>query len=310
MDQTVFLSIVGIAITVVLGVWSIYLATRYRYPARITFVKDLSLGLVKSLTKNLPELSIQYKGAPVAGNVLFFSGYFLNDGQKDINPGMIEQPLCVDLPEGFKWLAANISTASPNVKATVEIIRENRIEFYLGLFRRGEHFKLEALAEVPAGKRLTKNLVFSHRIADTNKVRRTSFEGLAEKKFLPIKFVAAVVIIFSFFYLPKPSKEGLFKDNGRLVEVEILASDARPQFVDLVGSKESFYKRVAVKDPRLINRPKPLSVRLVAASGLISMFILMILGIVGEEFTRKRMRKRLSQGQLDDIELRKLRVTL
>jgi hypothetical protein len=297
MDQTTLLSIAGITITVVLGIWSIYLAVRHRYPGRITFIEELSIELIGSLTKNLPDLSIRYKDLPVADNLLLFKGYLLNNGRKDIAPGMVEQPLYIDLPLGFKWLAANISSASPNVKATLAIKGERRIEFTLGLFRCGEHFKLEALVEGPVGKSLGQAIVFSHRIADTGKVRKATIEDLTGKRSLPLLVATSLIMVICvacFFQNMRFVDTGLFREGNRLIEVEAFADDTHSRF-DVVGTKESFYKKIAFRDPRLAFKPNRtfLWLLLPGGFGVMALFLYMEFSIGG--FWRRRLLGKLSQ---------------
>jgi len=127
--------------TLVFGVWGIYLAVRQRYPGRILFVKEDCIGLFDSIVRNLPELSVQYKGIPVKENLILLKGFFLNTGSKDISQGMVEQRLRAVLPGGYRWLTARLVAASPAVKADVRVTSETSLEFDLGLFRCGELFK-------------------------------------------------------------------------------------------------------------------------------------------------------------------------
>ena len=177
MDTTLPLTVFGL----LLGLWSIYLAIRTRYPARITFFKEQSIGLFDSIVRNLPELSVLYNNEPVSQNLVLLKGFFLNTGSKDITESLVEDKLAVQLPTGFRWLTARI--VSSNGRASVKVPDEGtKLIFELGLFKRYEHVRFEALAEIPVstsgqkheypGLTLEKALTFSHRIADTRKVEK------------------------------------------------------------------------------------------------------------------------------------------
>ena len=69
MNPTTILAIIGTLATIVLGGWGIYLAVKRRYPGRITFIIEDSIGLFDSIVRNLPELAVLYKGESVRQNL-------------------------------------------------------------------------------------------------------------------------------------------------------------------------------------------------------------------------------------------------
>ena len=61
------LSIAGIAVSILFGLWGIYLAVRRaKYPASLTFVREQSVALLEDFAQKLPNLSVLYKDTPVA----------------------------------------------------------------------------------------------------------------------------------------------------------------------------------------------------------------------------------------------------
>lgn len=102
MDSSTILGIAGLAATIVLGGYSIYLVFRtQKYPGRITFVRESCIGLFDAVVRNLSELSIQYRDAPVGENLVLLKGCLLNTGTKDISPDMVEEPITATLPDGL-----------------------------------------------------------------------------------------------------------------------------------------------------------------------------------------------------------------
>jgi len=182
MDTTTIIAICGIAATCIFGGLALWLARRRRYPGQITYFQESSIGLFDSIVRNLDALSVIYKDEPVSENIVLVKGYIMNTGTKDITPGMIEEPLALKLPEGFRWLDAKVVSSSTSVKAKLDIKDITSAEFDVGLFRVSEHVQFEALAEVPATeshagadqkesavRKLKKALTVAHRIADTQK---------------------------------------------------------------------------------------------------------------------------------------------
>jgi hypothetical protein len=182
MNSSLILTILGLAATLIFGLISIYLIIQRRYPGRITFIREASIGLFDSIVRNVPELSVLYNGKPVSENLVLLKGILQNTGSVDITEMMVVEPLAIKLPEGYKWLEARIVGSAPNVHATVSNQDSTSLIFDVGLFRVNEHIRFEAVAEVPstedasaqsggsASDRLSKVLIFSHRIANTQKV--------------------------------------------------------------------------------------------------------------------------------------------
>jgi hypothetical protein len=173
------IGILGVVVTCIFG----WLALRRRYSGRITYFEESSIGLFDSIVRNIGDLKVLYKDEPVSKNVVLLKGYIMNTGYKDITQDMIEEPLALKLPDGFRWLDAKVVPSPTQVKASLTIRDAMTAEFDLGLFRENEHVKFEALAEVPTAhpeseigkqesvnKKLKDSLKLVHRIADTQKV--------------------------------------------------------------------------------------------------------------------------------------------
>ena len=174
------LTIAGLIATVAFGVWGVYTVLRKRYPGEVSLVVNDCIGLFDVIMKNFPDLSILYQNNPVSHGLVLFKGTFLNSGRKDITPEMVEQQFRLSLPEDFHWLSAKTIETSNNVKATISV-NSGHLEFDTGLFRCGEYFRFEALAEVPIShstekiksieSKLIDELNPTHRIADTGRIR-------------------------------------------------------------------------------------------------------------------------------------------
>lgn len=163
-------SIIGIVATVVFGIWSVLLFyKRQKYPGQLSFFVEPSIRLFDDITKDIPLLTVSYKGDPVPKNLTITRGYLLNTGSKDITNEMVYQPLQIHLSEGYRWLEASGKTTVDDVEHA-KIIDPKTVEVSLGLFRRDEVIRFQGLIEVGEGKYWLEKFEFHHRIADTSHV--------------------------------------------------------------------------------------------------------------------------------------------
>ena len=195
MQWMTLLGILGLVATVVLGVPSVvYYFRSRRYPGQVTLVEELCLGLFDTIVKNLAGLAVSFKDQPVSEGLVLLKGAFLNTGSKDITREMVAEPISMSLPEGFKWVAAELVSESPKVECGVKI-KPQSLEFQTGLLRRGEFVRFEALAEVPIsglngadhrdiGEELRGQVVVKHRIADTAEVVRRRLPIISRRHWL------------------------------------------------------------------------------------------------------------------------------
>jgi hypothetical protein len=274
MDYNFILAVLGLLCTLALGAWSIYLAMRHRYPGQISFVMQGCLGLFDSIVKNLPELSVLYKNAPIKENLVLLKGAFLNSGRIDIADRLVEENLKACLPSGYRWVTARVTSSSPSVKSHVSVDSETELSFYLGLFRRGEYLHFEALAEVPdppssikekslqnPGRRLKEALQFSHRIADTGKVTKTSIprDTPRMRRMLIVCAIYAIVmpllLLATDWYLKPASIFYLYPTrNGREIEVQVAGK--RDGSVKVKGITEEYEEELNFST-FLSRNPKP-----------------------------------------------------
>ena len=186
MDLQTALTIGGIIITVLFGIWAIVATVRYSKAVKITFALDKVIALTNDITQNFPDLQIAFRDKPMSENLVLLKGYFLNAGKKDISREMVEESISIDIPPGFEWVDCKIVERSPSFEVKVRGFEDTKVPFEMGLWKAGEFFKFEALAKVPVlqadpdhipavypTSRLVRGLSFSHRIADCEKIHET-----------------------------------------------------------------------------------------------------------------------------------------
>lgn len=204
------LSIAGILISVLFGIWGIYLSLRRtKYPASLTFVREQTVALLDDFATRIPNLSVLYKDTPVDKSVVLLSGYLVNDGNVDITPQMTERPLSCELPGSCSWLEFKLTGAAEALSATGNIKSPQTLELNFGLFRRDEAFSFQALALVGAeyAKKkptaLAEALRWSHRIAGLGAIKTTTLpepETKSKKAQLARKGTFIVMAAFYLFF--------------------------------------------------------------------------------------------------------------
>lgn len=245
MSLSLLFGLVGIIVTICFGVWGIIVIVQSRYPGRITFIREECISLFLDIVKNMPDLSILHKSHPVKENLVLLKGYFLNSGTKDITESMVNENLAACLPKDFKWVEARVVDTSENVQARPKIDNDNRFSFNLGLFRRNEFIKFEALAEVPIkegelspGERLSKEIQFTHRISDTRVVETKSLPVEADRRPSLRKIIPPIaLLIFSLMFVL-----GMFNYAGVPVKINFLLTDSEGQEMEVRVRRNPFGK--------------------------------------------------------------------
>ena len=332
MQLTHILGALGVTVSLVFGTWGVVLMLRRRYPGEITIVLESCIGLFEDIVRNLPDLSVLYHGDPVSEGLVFLKASFLNSGKKDISPAMVEEELTLSLPDGFRWLSANIVDTSPKVQATIALT-DSTLVFDTGLFRCGEYIRFEALVEVPIGKTKTKGartsiaksfwvaLSPTHRIADTQKVSKELLPR-SSRRSSPLKlyvftlcFLLGIVLASATFYhfsgWPAQTNYLMPTDSGNMIEVEVKSYvDDR---VRVRGVSDKNFKKT-MTEAQFFSTEK-LSQKLVPDKeewyGLCAIFVLFVLVslpvcLMLYRVDRKRKRLRRLLGIPDDTE-KKLR---
>ena len=188
MDISMVLTIMGLLATFVFGFLSIDLFKRKRYPGKVTFVKQSSIGLFDSFVKNFNQISILFEDKPIKDNLIYIKGCFINDGDIDIEGEKIEKPISIVLPEKYNWVNCKITDTTKNLKANYTITDAKNIELNFGLFRKREFIQIEALIEasddIENDDNIFELLKFSHRISQTQKITKINLlsENQIKKK--------------------------------------------------------------------------------------------------------------------------------
>jgi hypothetical protein len=312
------LSVAGILISVLFGIWGIYLSLRRaKYPASLTFVREQSVALLDDFATRIPNLAVLYKETPIDKSVVLLSGYLVNDGNVDITPQMTERPLTCTLPAGCSWLEFKLTGAAEALSAVGAITNPQVLELNFGLFRRDEAFSFQALALVDAehAKKKPATLVealrWSHRIAGLGSVRTTTLPE-AETKPKKVQWIRkSLLVIPAAFYLffglsqatglgplgrvPSIAYEHI--ENGKQSTLRLTPNrDGTTTVVDLTTGEErkvtlSEYTKGALLKPVYQERREPEKTLLFSGFAMALMAIFMLIMAFAKDYKRYRLRK-------------------
>jgi hypothetical protein len=262
MDLSIILTIIGLLATFVFGFLSIDLFKRKRYPGKITFVKQSSIGLFDSFVKNFNEIAILFEDKPIKDNLIYIKGCFINDGDIDIEGEKIEKPICIELPEKYSWVNCKITDTTKNLLSDYNIANDKNVELKFGLFRKGEFIQIEALIQASHDINNDDNIFdltkFTHRISQTQKITLTNLlseNQIKKKKGKIIQRIWSTAIqmilpfIFSivlFVFLKSAEINYRSIENGKTIEYK--ATPKRDGIVELKDLQTDEEKSISIID--------------------------------------------------------------
>jgi len=206
MDLNMFLVLLGIIITVIVGVIGI----RIRKIPKITFLEQDFFSLFESIIKNIDGINITFENIQVSPSLLMLKASFINNGTIDIDSSMVHEPLKIKLPENCKWKRIKITKTSPKVNINFKM-SDVVTEFNWDLLKRNEYFSFDALIEIIDNlkesididneyiKKLSKKISISHRITNLEKINKGNLYSITKYKTfkkIPVPFILLIVMEF------------------------------------------------------------------------------------------------------------------
>lgn len=264
-DINFWLGFLGFLATIIFGILSIYLVKSKKYPGGLTFISEETIGLFDSIIKNFPQIAITYNDKNINQQIVLLKGFIVNTGSIDIKDDLVEENLKLKLPTNFKWLNVKIVDSTKGSKASTTIAAENELIFHLGLFRKNEFLRFEALADVPQSTEnkasatiiLTEELKFEHRIADTDKVEIRPMDlelpNLKNKLYKKI-LMPAVLMIYLIGLTFLINQKGILSEFQYILKEGnvIITTKALPHFenktVELKRVDGADYKTIPLKE--------------------------------------------------------------
>ncbi|WP_417319530.1 hypothetical protein [Emcibacter sp.] len=308
--------ILGIAVSLVFGVVGIILTIKSKYSGKITFINLQTIELFDAIGSSLEKLAVTYDGTNVSENLVLLNGAFINSGRTDISGEMVEKPLTLKLPEGYKWLTGNVVESEAN--ARLSIVDDTSMELSTGLFRCNEYLKFHALAQLPvedgeksSSRRFRDALSFDHRISNTKPVEVAVFqpqEKIREnlKRVIVSALVPLMVIIgfvASDFILGKPNEIIFSYNTGPDTVEQTRVTPTRNTTVKLESLTGDFRQEVPFGEfvsnlsgaPVLMSRKWDLTEIILVS--LVSLFILYSVFGAVVEFVKNRRLLRILESK-------------
>lgn len=218
MDSTFFWGVVGVVVTVLIAYLFYRLQKIQKYPSRLSFSIPTHSRVLQRVNSNFSEFSLKYKDYSIAQDLYYLEILVFNTRDSDVSAPSFSSPVSIKLPNGAKWIDAQIKNQSPDVSGSVRVRpdQESCAELCFGLLRNKEFILIEGLIEsnVDIIDHDNCKLKIEHRIANLDSFDFVySFSGVRHasfKKILILNYVAlmttAIVLIFMIL---NPKFEGM-----------------------------------------------------------------------------------------------------
>jgi len=267
MTLNMFLGLLGIIITIIVGVMGIIYTYRIRNIPKITFLEQDFFSLFESIIKNMDGINITFENIQINPSLLMLKASFINNGTIDIDSSMVHEPLKIKLPENCKWKRIKITKASPNVNINFKM-SDIVTEFDWDLLKRNEYFSFDALIEIIDNQKesieidneyivkIYEKISISHRITNLEKINEENLYSIMKSKRLkrlmfPLisTLVLGLVLLTLIFIVPDQSLSSThyiikdLKNNNMEIKLIYLKNDNI-----LIKSIDNKYKEVLAVD--------------------------------------------------------------
>jgi len=267
MTLNMFLGLLGIIITIIVGIMGIIYAYRIRNISKMTFLEHDFFSLFESIIKYMDGINITFEDIQVGPSLLMLKASFINTGTIDIDSSMVHEPLKIKLPEYCKWKRIKITEASQNVNINFKM-SDTVTEFRWDLLKKSEYFSFDALIEIIDNpkesieidykyiEKISEKINISHRITNLEKTNKENLYSIMKSKRLKglvfdfiLLLVLGLVILTLLFVIPgQPLKDTHYiikdsKNNNMEIKLIYLKNDNI-----LIKSINGEYKEVLTVD--------------------------------------------------------------
>lgn len=193
MTLNMFLGLLGIIITIIVGAMGIIYAYRIRSIPKITFLEHDFFSLFEEIIKYMDGINITFENIQVGPSLLMLKASFINNGTVDIGSSMVHEPLKIKLPENCKWKRIKITKTSPNVNVNFKM-SDVTTEFDWDLLKKSEYFSFDALIEIVDSpkesieidykyiEKISEKISISHRITNLEKINKENLYSIMKSK--------------------------------------------------------------------------------------------------------------------------------
>lgn len=169
------LGIIFFFLTTALGIYT-YLKPRTRNQLEFEQIEEFTLLEKRPISD---DLSVSFKGKAIKSNLIFYRASIKNNSFSDIDESMTYESLKICLPEGVKYLTANLNKSDSSIKSNITLLSPESIEIKWDLLKKKEIITFEFLVELSDKIDLNKfdlfeKLHFKFRIKDIDKITKFS----------------------------------------------------------------------------------------------------------------------------------------
>lgn len=268
MGLNIFLVLLGIIVTIIIGIMGIIYTYRIRNIPKITFLEQDLFSLFESIIKNIDGINITFENIQVDPSLLMLKASFINNGTIDIDSSMVHEPLKIKLPENCKWKRVKITKKSPKVNINFKM-GDVVTEFNWDLLKINEYFSFDALIEIIDSskkpididdkytEKISEKISISHRINNLEKINKENlyysinkYKRLKDRMFSlgAIIILGLLVLTFVFIFPDQSLKNTHYiikdlKNNNMEIKLTYLKNDNI-----LIKSIDNKYKEVLAVD--------------------------------------------------------------
>ena len=326
----IILTILGVIVTIVIGIVGVKYTFKQRKKTELTFLKNTCIYLFKAIVKNLDGIEIKYHGNKIGENLILFKGTIFNTGNVDIDESIIHKPLSLKLPANYSWIEYKIIDTSDGLE--VEITREDdKLIFTWELLKESEYFTFDSLIEFNSdeidkktqdqdlNECLIEKISFDHRITSLksiekeNRIPRPSPMGIFSIFLVMMLFVICGGLYLSAgqFLFPKYEIYNGFSIDSTLNYVKIEPIDST--IIKLKNQNGKILEKISLPqfNKKSINRfiiykKKIEFFNLVFGSFVALVYLIVLIGLIIFEINRRKLYKKIKAiaGKNDTNEIK------
>lgn len=215
MDINLTLTIIGIVLTIVLGIYGIYYTKSSIKNSDVSLICHSIIPIFSTLQKRFDNIKIEYSGNQISENLIYLKFTFVNNGKFDIDKEKIFKPLELEFPDNYKVLECKISEKSSDDIISNITINDNKTTIEWDLLKMNEYLSLELFLDLPKddtginASNITKKLKLNFRIADLRRINILDYKNNKPKKLTSMLF-GSILGFFGMMFLGLILGGGLF----------------------------------------------------------------------------------------------------
>lgn len=143
-----------------IGVIGLFITWKAWFRPKIQLIVENTTALTNLGDFSSP-ITVKYEKEDISKNLFLISGYMINVGNVDIDKRDVENPINLVLPKNSKWHSFKILSNKSNMNIN-EFYTESSLEVNVGLWKKNEGFKFDALISLDVEGVENKNFDFLH----------------------------------------------------------------------------------------------------------------------------------------------------